>query len=90
MAFWIYIIQCQSSGRMYTGHTSDLERRLAEHNHPTLGKRRYTRKHPGPWRIIHTEPFDTRSAAMDRERFLKSGQGRQWIQENILNEDIRR
>ena len=30
MAFWTYILRC-ADGKYYTGHTDDLERRLAQH-----------------------------------------------------------
>jgi len=32
MAFWVYILKC-ADGKFYTGHTDDLERRLAQHQH---------------------------------------------------------
>jgi predicted GIY-YIG superfamily endonuclease len=32
MAFWAYILRC-ADGSYYTGHTDDLERRMAEHTH---------------------------------------------------------
>jgi predicted GIY-YIG superfamily endonuclease len=34
--------------------------------------------------LIHKEKYSTRSEAMKRERFLKSGQGREWIKDDIL------
>ncbi|MFA9433847.1 MAG: GIY-YIG nuclease family protein, partial [Deltaproteobacteria bacterium] len=49
MAFFVYILKSETTGGIYIGHTSDLERRLKEHNNPLAGKRRYTRKHKGPW-----------------------------------------
>jgi len=85
MVFWTYILQSETSAKLYIGQTSDLPRRLQEHNHATLGKHRYTRRQQGPWRVIHSEKFESRGAAMTRERFLKSGQGREWIKANILN-----
>ncbi|MFN7030773.1 MAG: GIY-YIG nuclease family protein, partial [Sphingopyxis sp.] len=32
MVFWTYMLRC-SDGRYYTGHTDNLERRIAEHQH---------------------------------------------------------
>jgi len=46
--------------------------RLGQHNN---GITKST-KNRGPWEIVLREEFDTRSEAMQRERFLKSGQGR--------------
>ena len=83
LSFRIYIIKSETTGKIYIGHTSDLERRLREHNDRIVGKRRYTRKHQGPWRLIHFEEMESRSDAMRREKFLKSGKGREWIYKNI-------
>lgn len=84
MAYWVYILKNETNSKHYVGQTSDLQRRLKEHNHPTLGKNRYTRKQKGPWCLIHSEKFETRTDAIKRERFFKSVQGREWIKENIL------
>jgi putative endonuclease len=45
---------------------------------------RYTYKQKGSWQLIYSEEFSTRSQAMKKEKFLKSGQGREWIRDNIL------
>ena len=66
-------------GYHYTGQTPDLERRLAEHN-SGLSK---STKHGKNWKYIHMEAFPTRSEAMKREKWLKSGIGREWIKRNI-------
>ena len=84
MAFFVYILESETTGRIYIGHTSDLERRLKEHNNPRVGKHRYTRKQKGPWRLIYFEEKKSRSEAMKRERFLKSGQGREWIHKEVI------
>jgi putative endonuclease len=84
LTFFIYILESETTGGIYIGHTSDLERRLEEHNNPQMGKNRYTRKQKGPWRLIYSEEKKSRSEAMRRERFLKSGQGREWIYKDII------
>ena len=83
MAFHVYILQSVSTGKKYIGHTGDLERRLREHNDPSLGSLRYTRKQKGPWKLIFSEEAQTRGEAMKRETFLKSVKGREWIKEKI-------
>lgn len=64
----------------YTGQTEDLDRRLFEHNNNLLG--RFT-KNKGPWKLIHSEKFTTRSEAMAREKYLKTGAGRDWIKQKF-------
>ena len=68
----MYILQSQSNGSLYVGHTNNLLRRLGQHN-DVRGKS-YTAKR-GPWVLVHQEEFSDRSAAMARERFLKSRAG---------------
>ncbi len=84
MTFYVYILMSKTTGQIYIGHTSDLERRLREHNDPELGKLRYTRKQKGPWSLLYTEEMESRSKAMMRERFLKGGQGRELIYKEII------
>ena len=84
MAFFVYILESETTGGIYIAQTSDLDRRLAEHNNPQVGKHRYTRKQKGPWRLIYSEEKKSRSEAMKRERFLKGGQGREWIYKEII------
>ena len=84
MPFWVYILQNEISGELYKGQTSDLESRIERHNTHESGSQRYTYKQEGRWRLIYSEKYSTRGEAMKREKFLKSGQGREWIKNNIL------
>ena len=61
MPFWSYVLRSDSTGQIYIGHTSDLERRLQEHNDRQRGKYRYTRRQKGPWRL--TNNIMTRNTA---------------------------
>ena len=83
MAFFVYIPQ-NSRAETYVGQTADLERRLAQHNDPDCRLTLHTKRHAGPWRLIHCEEFTSRSEAMRRERELKSGKGREWIRKVVL------
>jgi putative endonuclease len=66
--FFVYILRSESTGRFYIGQTQDLNERLAYHN-ASYSK---SLKHRGPWELVHTESFPTRSAAVRRERQIKS------------------
>ncbi len=72
----MYVLRSLRNRRLYTGSTNDLQRRLAEH---ARGKSAYSR-HAGPFELIHTEEYPTGLAARRRERFLKSGQGREELE----------
>ena len=67
MSHHVYILEC-ADGTYYTGYTTDVERRVAEHNEGTAAK--YTRGRT-PVEVIHTETFDSQSAAMQREYAIK-------------------
>ncbi len=77
--FWVYVIINRVVGRRYIGQTDNLERRLAEHNGRSQNQRRFTGKYPGSWEILYVETFPTRREAMQREKNLKSGKGREWL-----------
>ncbi len=78
--YYVYIIYSNTVNKKYIGQTDDFERRLNEHNNGLLGT--FT-KNKGPWKLVHLEEFETRSQAMIREKYLKSGVGREWIKLNF-------
>ena len=84
MPFWVYILQNDITGKLYKGQTSNLEKRIRRHNTHESGSMRYTYKQKGQWHLIFSEEHPTRADAMKRERFLKSGKGREWIESDIL------
>jgi len=67
MSFWVYILRC-SDGSYYTGHTDDLERRVAEHQSGTIPGYTHDRR---PVQVMFAENFPTRIEALERERQLK-------------------
>lgn len=73
--YFVYVIQSESHGTRYVGSTKDVEGRLREHNE---GKCRYTSGRM-TWRLVYQEEYASRSEAMKREKYLKSGQGREWL-----------
>jgi putative endonuclease len=68
MMIWtVYIARCRD-GSLYTGVTTDPERRLAEHNSGCGGA--YTRSRT-PIVLVYQEPAADRSGAQRRERTIK-------------------
>ena len=66
---WIvYIVRCRD-GSYYTGITTDLARRIAEHNSPEGGAK-YTKPRQ-PVRLVYSEPAISRSVAAQREHQIK-------------------
>jgi putative endonuclease len=64
---YCYIVEC-ADGTLYTGWTTNLERRVAEHNAGRGG--RYTRLHR-PVKLVYFEHLTNRSEAMRREAHIK-------------------
>ncbi|MDO8496158.1 MAG: GIY-YIG nuclease family protein [bacterium] len=82
--YTIYAIISKSSKKIYIGQTIDIDTRLKQHNdggNDHLGK--YTAQNKGPWKLIYTEPCNTRSEALKREKQLKSFRGREFIKKLI-------
>ena len=67
-AWFVYVAKCADNS-LYTGVTTDLERRLNEHNSTMLGAK-YT-KARRPIAFIHTEAYPNRSLAQKREAAIK-------------------
>lgn len=73
--FVVYAIKSFKREYIYVGLSSDLDRRLAEHN----GGKNKTTKPYRPFRLIYSEEFDTRLKARIREKYLKSGSGKEFL-----------
>lgn len=71
--YCVYVLRSVKNQRLYTGFTSDLERRLTEHNSGHTKSIRYS----GPYEVVYVEKGFSHLEAVRRERFLKSGQGRE-------------
>ena len=70
--YYTYVLESiQRPCTRYTGHTSNLRRRLDQHN---AGENRSTAKHR-PWKVVLYVAFETRILAGRFERYLKSGSG---------------
>jgi putative endonuclease len=72
MTWWVYIVQCKDQ-TLYTGITTNLKRRLLEHNGkgPTAVKgAKYTRARR-PVKMVYEETCENRSEACKREAVIK-------------------
>ena len=77
--FYVYVVKNEFN-KVYTGQTSNLERRLKRHNGDLPAKpTSYTSKIVGAWKIIYKEECPSREEALRREKFLKSHKGREWL-----------
>ena len=67
--YFLYILQC-SDGSFYTGITTNLERRVKEHNNSKLGAK-YT-KIRRPIKLVYSKEFINRSEASIEEARIKN------------------
>jgi len=74
--YYLYILRCRD-GSLYTGITTDLDRRLAEHQAGTASH--YTNA-KGAMKIVYSEKHADRSSASKRESEIKS-----WPRQKKLN-----
>jgi putative endonuclease len=72
----VYVLKGKT-GKRYVGITKDLARRLYEHRL----KKSKGGQMLGDFCVYHTEKFTNYQTAREREKFLKSGQGRKWLDE---------
>jgi len=68
MAYFVYILEC-SDKTLYTGITTDLKRRVDEHNNSDKGAK-YT-KLRRPVKLVYSEKSQDRSSASKREHSIK-------------------
>jgi putative endonuclease len=73
--YHVYAISCQVKNYIYVGLTSNLAQRLKRHNNGYES----TTKAYRPFKLIYTETFETRPEARTREKYLKSGVGKEFL-----------
>ncbi len=75
----VYIIKSEE-GYTYTGMTEDFDKRLSEHNNKSLS---FWTKRGNNWKLVYSEEFDDKSDALNREKWFKTGAGRDFLK-NII------
>ena len=82
--FFVYVLRSQRDGTLYIGLTQDVARRLQQHNR---GHERSTRA-KRPFALLLSEGFETREAARAREKYHKSGFGREILKTSLGSSDV--
>lgn len=76
---YLYILQSLKDNNFYTGTTSNLIRRLKEHN---AGKN-FSTAPRRPLKLIYYEAYLLKADAEDREKYLKTSMGRRVIRKQL-------
>ncbi len=75
MKLFVYVLRSINFERNYIGFSRNVARRLRQHN---SGKTKSTKPFL-PWKVLFFEEFSSKEEALKREKFLKSGKGREYI-----------
>lgn len=78
MKWFVYVLRSINFERNYIGFSGNVSKRLRQHN---SGKTKSTKPYL-PWKILFSEEFSSKEEALKREKFLKSGKGREYIKNN--------
>ena len=81
IGYTVYAIKSQKDGRIYVGMTSNLKRRIIEHN----SKKTRSTKAYVPWVLFFTEICSDRQNARIREKYWKSGTGKEQLKKLELS-----
>jgi putative endonuclease len=77
--YYVYVIQSKKDKQFYTGFTRDLENRIREHNKGRVS----STKERGPFELIYYEACLNEQDALAREKYLKSGMGKQYLRNRL-------
>jgi putative endonuclease len=79
--YFVYILRSCLDGKFYTGYTSDIRKRLIEHN---SGKVNSTKKRI-PFELVYFEYSLNLNDALHREKYLKTTYGKRYIRQRLKN-----
>lgn len=81
MFYYIYVLKSDIDGNLYVGLTTDLRRRVKEHNngqvHSTAARR--------PLKLVYYEACQSQADAYQREKYLKTAWGKRYIRNRLRN-----
>ena len=73
--YFVYAIRSVEKNYIDVGMTNDLERRIKQHN----SRRSFATRPYAPFVLIYKEAHPNRVSAREREKFLKSGSGKEFL-----------
>ncbi|HEY9583032.1 MAG TPA: GIY-YIG nuclease family protein [Candidatus Paceibacterota bacterium] len=73
--YFVYFLKSKANGDLYVGSSEDVKRRFTEHND---GKVKSTKGYT-PWELLGYEECGTRSEAVRKEKYYKTGQQKELL-----------
>lgn len=77
--YYVYVLKSKKDGKLYTGYSSDLKTRIAEHNKGNISITKFR----GPFKLIYYEAYLHQQDATAREKYLKTQWGRNYIKRTL-------
>ena len=77
--FYVYVLRSESDKGFYIGYSANLRARLRQHKDGASLATSYR----GPWTLIYYEAYVDQADALGRERYLKSGAGRRFLDKQL-------
>ncbi len=81
MYYYVYVLLSETDGRFYTGYSSNLRKRITDHNEGKV----ISTKSRTPFRLVYFEGCLNQQDATRREKYLKSGNGKIYLRNRISN-----
>ena len=75
MKYCVYVLLSEKDKKRYIGFTKDISGRISEHNRGLVE----STVHRRPLKLVYFEEFEIKAEAMKREKFFKTGQGRDFL-----------
>jgi putative endonuclease len=79
--YYVYVLHSKSDCGLYIGFSSNLRQRIVEHRQGLA----FATAFRGPWDLVYYEAYADEEDALGRERFLKSGGGRRFLDKQLRN-----
>jgi putative endonuclease len=77
--FYVYILKSLKDGNLYTGSTSDLKKRIEEHNNGYELGTKYRR----PLELVYYEACQSKYDSLRREKYLKTTYGKKYLKNRL-------
>ncbi len=77
--YYIYILKSEKDGKYYTGYSSDLRKRLKDHQSGNVESTKNRR----PLELIYYEAYKEKAQALRREKFLKNTKGKLQLRKQL-------
>jgi len=81
MYFYVYVLRSEVDGKLYTGYTADLRKRLESHNNGEVKSTKARR----PLVLVYFEGCLNQQDATHREQYLKTTYGKRYLKNRLKN-----